>query len=274
MIKSVAIVGSGALATFYAYKWGEEYDVSVLGSWVESIEGINEVVVDYHRPLKVCALLDWSGASEPDLVVWLTKTYKNESTLQVFKKLKWNCPVLILQNGIGQAELFKKELTVSVFQGITSQGAKLVGPGKVDNTGDGDVIVEQCSLFNGFPVVQTPIFEKIQLKKLAINAVLNPICALYKIKNGAALDGEPRKELERLINDCFPFFEKRGVFKSVEDYLADVLYIANATADNINSMLADVISGRPTEIESILGPINEELQSEELIRVIKKFSDK
>ncbi len=264
MIKRVAIVGSGALATFYAYKWGEGYDVSVLGSWQESIEGINNVVADDHRSLKVCAFENWYQAQEPDIVVWLTKNYKNESTLQVFKKLKWNCPVLILQNGIGQAELFKKELTVDVFQGITSQGAKLMVPGKVENTGDGDIIVEQDTLFNGFPVVQTPIFEKIQLKKLAINAVLNPICALYKVKNGGVLEGEPRKELERLVIECFPFFEKRGAFKSVEDYLVDVLYIANTTAENTNSMLADVLSGRPTEIESILGPINEELQSERL----------
>lgn len=264
MIKRVAIVGSGALATFYAYKWGDSYEVSILGSWEESIEGINSVVEDDYRHLKVRAFKNWSEAQEPDLVVWLTKTYKNESTLQVYKKLKWNCPILILQNGIGQVFLFEKELTVDIFQGIASQGAKLVAPGKVENTGDGDVIVEQDILFNGFPVVQTPIFEKIQLKKLAINAVLNPVCTLFKIKNGGVLDGEPRKELEKLAKECFPFFEKKGVFKSVDDYLVDVLYIANATAENTNSMLADVLSGRPTEIESILGPINEELQSERL----------
>ena len=41
MVDRLVIVGSGALATFYAYEWSLEFDISVLGSWKESISIIN-----------------------------------------------------------------------------------------------------------------------------------------------------------------------------------------------------------------------------------------
>ena len=106
MINRVVIVGSGALATFYAYKWSRDFYVSVLGSWKESISAIN-LFGQHQSNRKLTANLDWGKTKEPDLVVWLTKTYKNKSSLMNYAKLNWRCPVLILQNGIGQESLFQ-----------------------------------------------------------------------------------------------------------------------------------------------------------------------
>lgn len=272
MIKRVAIIGSGALATFYAYKWGEEYNVSVLGSWEDAINGINDAVKRKYSNLKVAAYLNWTTIKEPDLVVWLTKSYKNESVLKQYLSLNWNCPVLVLQNGIGQKELFQKKISSKVIFGVTNQGAKLQSPGNVVNTGDGNIETEEDGLLNGFPVFQTQSFEEIQLKKLAINAVLNPVCALFEVKNGDAVNGDPGLMLRLLVKECFPFFSERAVFASEEDYFRLVVGAAEATAENINSMLSDVLSERKTEINEILGPINQEMQSGQLFNVIQRLS--
>ena len=128
MIKSVVIIGTGALATFYGTKWISMYRVSVLGTWEVSINALNKID-------GIEAFLNWHSANEPDLVVWLTKTYKNEEALEKYSKLRWSCPILILQNGIGQKEHFRKTLgeQQKLFSGITTQGAKLIDPGKYTN---------------------------------------------------------------------------------------------------------------------------------------------
>tara|TARA_B100000676_G_C18075997_1_gene847675 strand:+ start:1777 stop:2601 length:825 start_codon:yes stop_codon:yes gene_type:complete len=269
LINRVVIVGSGALATFYAYKWSRDFYVSVLGSWKESISAIN-LFGQHQSNRKLTANLDWGKTKEPDLVVWLTKTYKNKSSLMNYAKLNWRCPVLILQNGIGQESLFQDFLgeNQKIIRGVTNQGAKLMDPGNVLNTGDGEIIVEKDNLFNNFPVVQVNNIQTMVYNKLAISSVLNPTCALFGVSNKNATIGEPGKHLKKMVNLCFPFFKKRKVFDSEKEYLEHVESVARKTGDNLNSMLVDFKSNRKTEVSEILAPINNELKSAELTRII------
>ena len=269
MIHRLVIVGSGALATYYAYKWSENYAVSVLGSWKDSINAINATArkKEMHQ---LFATSDWKKINEPDLVIWLTKTYKNEYSLKKYVQLKWKCPILILQNGIGQEEVFSNILGVdqNILRGVTNQGVKLISAGNVLNTGDGEVFVEENRLFTGFPVVQKNNIETIIYRKLAINAVLNPISALYNVTNNNTLKGEAGKYLLKLVKICFPYFYKRKIFASEEEYLHHVKLIATKTGNNVNSMLVDKQLKRKTEILEILGPINKELNNRELDAII------
>lgn len=273
MVKRVVVIGSGALATFFAYKWGCDYEVTVLGTWEDAINAINNNVVKEEGRLKVKAKLGWQKAKEPDLVVWLTKTYKNESALKQYKLLNWRCPILILQNGIGQKEIFQKELSqdIELLAGVTKQGAKLIAPGVVENTGDGEIFTELSNILTGFPVQQTAEFQTMQLEKLAINAVLNPICALFEVKNGEVREGEPLNQLKKLVKICFPYFLRKGIFSTEDEYLKEVLSVSEATKDNVNSMWADKLSGRTTEVMAILGPINQSLKSDFLQEIMDKL---
>ena len=269
MIDRLVIVGSGALATFYGYKWSENFNVSLLGSWKESIVAINSSVQEkgIHR---LIATLDWNNILEPDLVVWLTKTYKNEDSLNKYVQLNWKCPILILQNGIGQETLFNDKLGYNqmLLRGVTNQGVKLIGPGDVLNTGDGDVIVEENPIFKGFPAIQKKNIQSLVYRKLAINAVLNPISALFGVTNKNAIKGEAGSNLKKLIKICYPYFEKRLIFASEEEYFNQVKLVATKTGENINSMLVDRRLKRKTEVLEILGPINKELNSLELQKII------
>lgn len=266
MIKSVVIIGTGALATFYGTKWISIYRVSVLGTWEVSINALNKID-------GIEAFLNWHSANEPDLVVWLTKTYKNEEALEKYSKLRWSCPILILQNGIGQKEHFRKTLgeQQKLFSGITTQGAKLIDPGKVVNTGNGDLIVEKARFLEGFPAIQDSNIDEALLKKLAINCVLNTVTALFNVKNGDAVKGEPLIKVKELVKLCFPYFEKRMIFTSEKEYLNFVNEVANKTSENINSMLSDLLSGRETEINQILGPIQVDIKSVELQNIISRI---
>ncbi len=269
MINSISIVGSGALATFYAYRWSSEFNVSVLGSWKESLTAINSHL-QKESSCKPKATSNWVDIKEPDLVVWLTKTYKNKYALKKYVQLKWKCPILILQNGIGQEELFYDILGLNqkLLRGITNQGAKLIGPGNVLDTGYGPVIVEESKLFEDFPVVQKKHIQPFIYNKLAINAVLNPVSALFLVSNKNAIKGQAGEYLKALVKICFPYFEKRQIFKSEKEYFNKVILVAIKTGENTNSMLVDRQMKRKTEILEILGPINNEINNRELVKII------
>lgn len=269
MISSISIVGSGALATFYAYRWRSEYNVSVLGSWKESLSAINSHLQKENNG-KSKATSNWEDIKEPDLVVWLTKTFNNKTALKKYVQLNWKCPILILQNGVGQEELFYNILgsNQKLLRGITSQGAKLISPGYVLDTGYGPVIVEKSELFDNFPVIQKKCIQHFLYNKLAINAVLNPVSALFSVKNKNAIKGQAGEYLKDLVKICFPYFEKRQIFESEKEYFKKVILVASKTGENINSMLADRQMKRKTEILEILGPINKELNNSELSKII------
>lgn len=283
MIKKILIVGTGALATFYSIKLSRNFSVTLLGTWDEGINGINAgaVLEDQGDLIEgdVKALKDWSTAGEADLTIWLTKSYKNVDLLKRYKLLGLKNPILVLQNGIGQSEIFKEILDddVEVLEGITSQAAKLKKPGYVINTGNGNITLSANSLLEFiFSESEIQFFitnniQKEKLNKLAINAVLNPVTALFKVKNGDAVIGDAKEKIVELISLVFPFFKKREVFESESDFFLAVKKIAKQTSENKNSMLMDVLSNRPTEIEQILSPIQKEIKSLVLEEIIKKL---
>ena len=283
MINKILIVGTGALATFYSIKLSKKFDVTLLGTWSDGIEAINKgaILEDKDSLIKgrVKALKDWSSIVEADITIWLTKSYKNLDLLTRYKALGLMNPILILQNGIGQSTNFKDILgdEVVLLEGVTSQAAILKHPGYVVNSGNGNLLIspnpllELVFLRSDIQFLVVKDIQREKLNKLAINAVLNPVTALFKVSNGEALNGEAKQNILQLINIVFPFFKRRGIFKSEESFFYAVEKIAKQTSRNMNSMLMDVLSNRPTEIEQILYPIQKEVKSSVLEEIIIKL---
>ncbi len=128
MVKNIVVVGSGALATLYAIRFSDYFNVTMLGSWQEGINALNEkaVLVESDNEViveNIFATTNWLDSKKPDLVVWLTKGYKNTNALKEYLKLNWQSPILILQNGSGQKELFKSVLNAEqkIYLGTTTQ---------------------------------------------------------------------------------------------------------------------------------------------------------
>lgn len=106
---------------------------------------------------------------------------------------------------------------------------------------------------------------QLQLEKLAVNSVLNPLTVLLDARNGSILYNfaitrtmrlllaetslviQSLPELQNIPNIATRFSSQR-----LETL---VVSVANTTRDNISSMLADVRAGRQTEVEYINGYI-------------------
>jgi len=87
-----------------------------------------------------------------------------------------------------------------------------------------------------------------QKRKLAINAVVNPLTALLQCRNGALLEFDEHGLLPRLIAETSRVLGLDR--KVVTDIVQEIL---ERSAPSITSMLADVDAGRPSEIENING---------------------
>lgn len=109
----------------------------------------------------------------------------------------------------------------------------------------------------------------IQLQKLAINAVINPLTAIFDCLNGELFDDPRRLALMRLLlseispvisailTSSFteePSSEAASIFSlsALERIIFDA---AGKTAQNISSMRQDMLAGRRTEIDYINGYI-------------------
>lgn len=115
-------------------------------------------------------------------------------------------------------------------------------------------------------VAYTPLeLLQLQLEKLAVNSILNPLTALFDDRNGSLNYNFPVTRLKRLmlaetslVIRSLP--ELKGLPNVPSRFSAErlenvVFRVADQTRDNISSMLADIRAGRQTEIEYINGYI-------------------
>lgn len=122
--------------------------------------------------------------------------------------------------------------------------------------------LERTPVLSAFRVPY-PELLSLQLEKLAVNAVLNPLTALLRCRNGAALSSPSVRRTSRLL-----LAEIGAVVRALPELAHDpstptrfgaerlgelVRGVAERTAQNVSSMLADVRAGRGTEIEFING---------------------
>ena len=91
------------------------------------------------------------------------------------------------------------------------------------------------------------------IEKVAINACINPLTAVHGVKNGALLDEPYQTESTQIIAEVADILTELGhpelaarLDQTVQTVMAD-------TAENTSSMLSDVMAGRRTEVDSIVG---------------------
>lgn len=120
----------------------------------------------------------------------------------------------------------------------------------------------RCPVLAAVGLSPTELF-KAQLEKLAVNAVLNPLTAIIDCRNGSLLyNFANTRNMRLLLAEISSIFirlpELQGLPNVNTRFSSERLEtlcvgVANKTAQNVSSMLADVRGGRQTEIDYING---------------------
>jgi len=319
----IHILGLGNLGLFFAHALAKSpnpppttlllHRSSLISDWVaagQKIEITTHGTPSSSSSFTVELLQPEQGETIQNLIV-ATKTIKTVSALEAVKhRLGRDSTVLFTQNGMGTMEevtreVFKDDATRPRYLAcVTSHGVYSQGPFRSVHAGLANVTIGQTSpqnpgsqylidLITCAPIlsareVTAPELLRLQLEKLVINAMINPLTAIFNCKNGELFTRGPIVKVMRLL-----LLEASHMLLSLPELRDDptsqdrfseeklegvVLDVAAKTAANTSSMLQDVRAGRPTEIDYINGHIVQRgweagvdcRNNEELVKMVKE----
>jgi 2-dehydropantoate 2-reductase len=261
----VNICGTGAMACLFGARLARVASVTLIGTWVEAIEAIRSRGIQVDEagwmPARVQGVLRGTPVEPAELVLVLVKTWQNESIAGWLPGLISPGGVaLTLQNGLGNRDALGPFVRV----GTTTEGAVLVGPGRVRPGGGGPTHAAApewvSGLFRqaGFDAHSSEgeDVEALMWGKLVANCGINALTALLRIQNGELLARPDANTLMcRAAAECAAVAHARGIVLPFADPVRHTRDVASRTAQNCSSMLQDLLRGAPTECDAINGAV-------------------
>lgn len=277
----IAVIGGGALGSFVAAQLAANADADVMlltkfREHADLVEADGLRLVDLQggtskRTVRVFGTAD--GVGRADIVIVAVKAADTEAACAAAARIAGSDGIVVsMQNGFGVRERLLAALgdafAPRVAHAVTTVGALLERPGVVKQTGAGDVRMalppasagggadERWTRFAallsqaGLPTTVLPsdALAAVVWRKAIVNCAINPLTALFRVRNGALLDNaHARALLESAVAEAVAVAQAEGVDIAASDALSTTLDVCRATAANRSSMLRDVLRGVPTE---------------------------
>ncbi|MCB2182536.1 MAG: 2-dehydropantoate 2-reductase [Desulfobulbaceae bacterium] len=280
----IVIIGPGALGSLFAALLAAEgkNDVWLLDHNAARAHHTDGKLLltlgkqEFCRFVSVTADVEKIGPT--DIVLNCVKSQDVASALQRAHILFTPQTVLVsFQNGISHFDILASLDTPAITAiGVTAMGATLKEPGHVVHGGHGltriglsrqlslenhpeaDILLSQLvDIFNNAGLETKKVSHIIDFvwAKLLVNVGINALTAIFDCENGRLLDiPQAREKMIEAVQEGERVARALGI-KISEDPVAQTIAVCRATANNISSMLQDVLRQRPTEIEAINGAL-------------------
>ncbi|QSF43873.1 ketopantoate reductase family protein [Paenibacillus tianjinensis] len=216
---------------------------------------------------------------------WLVITLKQQAFHEKLPEMLFplknkSLQMVCFQNGCGHLERLQELMPyASIWAAVTTEAAKRKTLTKVIHAGSGETWIGKGGFGGASPEPDIPVHAPAVIslvdtlltagfsasvskevntmiyRKLLINAVINPLTAVWRIQNGELLASEQRLlVMKELYAEAITVFDACGI-EHEESAWDSIIEVCRATSGNISSMLADVLSSRATEIRWINGSI-------------------
>lgn len=239
----VAIIGPGALGLLYASRLSQVVPTALIARSPARAKALGTVNVGGRRYRPAV----FSPAKLPltDLAVVLVKGYDTPAALRLARAMRAK-RTLSLQNG----------LVAAVPQGISTAGAHRKGR-KVVIAATGETLLPR-----GFEDFATQLraaglearvssdIDRARYLKLLANVCINPVTALFRIRNGEIRNAPYAKLATTLAVEA-----ARVLRLKPKNAVQHVMKVATVTAANRSSMLQDVEAQRRTEMRELTGAL-------------------
>ncbi|ADU30861.1 2-dehydropantoate 2-reductase [Evansella cellulosilytica] len=267
----VVVFGGGAIGLLCAVYFSKSgYDVTLVTRSEKQRKIIMENGITLNEPpsykvrVNVECFEEYTNVDPNDLWIVATK----QSGIPIFLK-KWQGvkrlpPIIFLQNGMGHLDMAKENLSTDIYAGVVTHGAMKINSYTVSHTGVGKISIGSitggsspfCVLKSEkqFPIIYVDNIMYLIKQKLLINLVINPLTAMYSVKNGELLQDNFSHNVKKL------FDEGRTILQLCENEWETVLEVIKNTAKNESSMYRDIRNNTKTEIESITGYLLKEAE--------------
>lgn len=287
----IDIVGAGAMGMLFAARFlaagipvrvwtrssEQAEELRENGISIELMDGRTRIYKDiYAYPLKHAARRLYDERQKVGkLALFVKQSHWSKELLEQLEQMpaEPNLSVICFQNGIGHIERLSAVFSIDqLLTAVTTEAAKRVNNHQITHTGVGTTWIgrkeetaayrvetsnDWSNLLNtaGIQAFVSKNIEEMIYQKLLINAVINPLTALLRIRNGELLEQESRMLLMRTVfEEVQQIYDKLG-YPLGEQHWNRIIEVCEQTAGNTSSMLADVLEHRPTEIDAITGEL-------------------
>ncbi len=279
----IVIVGGGAIGRLFGsflVRGGNEIilidiDQKTLGALQAKGIGLIEDNADHPEEatsFPVRALSSADSLTDVDLVLLLVKS---QATLAAVKNvahlISASCPLLCLQTGLGNLEVARKLVSEqNILLGITFMSATALSEARVRTGGlaktyigelDGSFSMRLQSISQVFNRcgIETQMVKRIIGRlwcKVITYAAINPVSAILQVPNGSLTSKMESITLMKRLLDEGRTVANACSIELVYPDLYELLFDAcEKSANNLSSMLQDILNEVPTEIDAQNGAI-------------------
>jgi 2-dehydropantoate 2-reductase len=258
---SIALIGPGAIGGTVAAWLARAHTVTVCARTpfralhVTTPEGVIEA--------QPTLLTDPAGASPVDWVLIATKTYDADGAAAWLPGLLGpETRVAVLQNGVEHVRRFAPYVDETrIVPAVVDIPAERDAPGRIRQRRSGTIVVPEdaadfVALFAHCPIAVSTArdFQTIAWKKLALNCA-GVVNGLVMKPAGISRNPAIADLMRGLVAECVAVGRAEGAVLAGGLIDAVVRHYQEAPADSVNSLLADRLAGRPTEIDARNGVI-------------------
>ncbi|MBO8171156.1 MAG: 2-dehydropantoate 2-reductase [Bacillaceae bacterium] len=282
----IAIIGGGSIGLLLASRMQETgAEVKVVTRTEEQADriqtkGVTLTDLDGHRSTVRMAAHPFSQPAEVPPADWTIIAVKQTQTEQVIRFLtqwKRHGNIVSIQNGMGHMERLRAGLDSPLYMAVTTEGAyrkdreRVIHAGKgrtwvgrwrdeSDDRGQLDQIPDPdlarlLEIFTkaGFEAAQDPQIRHRAWHKLLTNCVINPLTALFDVKNGELIRHPSLMACMKQVFEEGKQVAKREQIKVNDEFWQEIIDVCRSTSQNQSSMLQDIRNGRRTEIDFMNG---------------------
>ncbi len=272
----IAVVGAGGVGGYIGGRLalvGNDVVLIARGAHLKAIQadGLKVKSINGDFQVRVKATDRPETVGPVDLVIFAVKSYDTESAAEQIRPMVGpNTAVLTVQNGVDNEEklvrIFGPE---RVLGGVVYIDSYIEAPGLIVHTDGGRVVFaeldgrpsERAALIKqtldaaGIPAEISEDIAKVKWTKLLFNCALNAMTALARCYHTDILQTpEGREVFIGLIREAEAVARARGINLD-PDVVEKIVQRADGLPPSRSSMLYDVLSGKPLEVDALNGVI-------------------
>ncbi|MFT5701093.1 MAG: 2-dehydropantoate 2-reductase [Desulforhopalus sp.] len=279
----IVIVGGGAIGRLFgSFLLRGSNELTMIDNDLETLGALqargiglilnNSDAMSASQDFPVKALESASSLTSAELVLLLVKS---QSTLSAVKDVAHligdDCPLLSIQTGLGNLETASKVVDPSnILLGITFMSATALSDAKVRQGGLAKTYIGELSglisprleaigsVFNRSGM-ETQLVRRIMGRlwcKVITYSALNPVSAILQVPNGSLTTNmESVTLMKRLLDEGRAVADLCSIELVYPDLYQLLFNVCENSANNLSSMLQDVLNEVPTEIEAQNGAL-------------------
>lgn len=264
------ILGPGALGRLLAARLTGRVPIALIGR--RASERVLSLTTPEGETLtrELPRLTAEHAPAHPALLLVTTKAHATEAALdELAAHIPDTTPLVLWQNGYRVQEPLTRRWPGAVLCATTTEGAYTQGDDAVMHAGHGHTFlghldgkhgelaehIARTLTDAGLSADACTDIRRRLWHKLAVNAAINPLVARFRIRNGQLRDWPFRPMVDAIIAEVAAIMAAEKIEAPPDGWAALVWRVVEGTAGNRASMLQDVLAGRPTERDAILGPL-------------------